>query len=329
MKKTVSQFLLHKEKTVPILSFPSAQLLGISVKELLASAEMQAKGMFTVYDRCPVGAVLSMMDLSVEAEAFGAKVLISENEVPVVTQGIIDDIEQVPQITVPCIGDGRTQIYADGIRQAKEKITDVPVLCGCIGPYSLAGRLFDMTELMYACFDDEENTLLLLEKVTQFLISYIKAFKEAGADGVMLAEPAAGLLSPSLASRFSHPFVKRIFEAVGDENFILCYHNCGNAVVDMIGDIAAIPADVFHFGNAVQLHDLLPAFAKDKIVMGNLDPMLFVNGTPADIENEVQRIYDECRNFENFMLSSGCDIPANAKWENLDAYFRKVKELYV
>lgn len=329
MKKKAMQFLQNKEETVPVLSFPCVQLLGISVRELLSSARTQARGMNAVYEKCPVGAVMSMMDLSVEAEAFGAKVLFGDMDVPVVTKGIIDDIEQVSGIAVPSVDGGRTAICADAIRLAKQSITDVPVFCGCIGPYSLAGRLFDMTELMYACFDDEENTLLLLEKATQFIIEYIKLLKEAGADGVMLAEPAAGLLSPSLAARFSHPFVRRIFEAVDGEDFILCYHNCGNAVGDMAEDIAALPADVFHFGNAVQLHKLLPVFGQDRIVMGNLDPMLLVNGTPADIENEVQRIYDACCSFPNFMLSSGCDIPAGAKWENIYAYFNKVRELYV
>ena len=65
MKEKAKQLLLHKEKTVPILSFPSAQLLGITVKELISSAERQAEGMRTIVERCPVGAALNMMDLSV------------------------------------------------------------------------------------------------------------------------------------------------------------------------------------------------------------------------------------------------------------------------
>ena len=36
---------------------------------------------------------------------------------------------------------------------------------------------------------------------------------------------------------------------------------------------------------------------------------------------EVEKVYNDCNQFENFMISSGCDIPAQAKWENIDAYF--------
>ncbi|MBR3955430.1 MAG: uroporphyrinogen decarboxylase family protein [Clostridia bacterium] len=329
MKRIVKNMLADKAKTMPILSFPSARLLGVTVSELLSSPEMQAKGMKSIQDRCPVSVGVSMMDLSVEAEAFGAEVRFFEDEVPVVTKGIIEDIEQVADIVVPAIGTGRTALYVQAVCEAKKQITDIPVFCGCIGPYSLASRLFDMTELMYACFDDEENTLLLLEKATQFIISYIKAFKAAGADGVVLAEPVAGMLSPNLAKQFSDPFVTRIFDAVQDETFVTVYHNCGNAVANMKENLSNLPADVFHFGNAVKLSEMLPAFSKDKVVMGNVDPVLFRTGTAEEIQKQTKTVLEECSCFENFMLSSGCDIPADAKWENLDAYFKTVGGFYV
>lgn len=328
MKPIVKRILENKSKTIPILSFPSVQLLGISVKELISDAQMQVKGMQAILQRCHVGASLNMMDLSVEAEAFGAAIRTSDDEVPVVVQGIITDIEQAADIVVPSLEKGRCSLYIDAVRSAKQVICDVPVLCGCIGPYSLASRLFDMTELMYACFDDEENTELLLEKTTQFIIHYIEAMKAAGADGVILAEPVAGMLSPDLASRFSTPFVEKIFRAVNDDGFVLVYHNCGNAVGAMTHQLSALSADIFHFGNAVELQNMIPAFSEDKIVMGNVDPVLFKNGSPQEIEREVDRVFNACKQYNNFMLSTGCDIPANAKWENLDAYFRKVNELY-
>ena len=54
----------------------------------------------------------------------------------------------------------------------------------------------------------------------------------------------------------------------------------------------------------------------------------FKTGTPDDINKAVQNVYDECSEFDNFMLSSGCDIPYDAHWENINAYFKKVETLY-
>lgn len=328
MKIKVNELLKNKNKTVPILSFPSTQLLGISVNELISSAYMQVKGMQTIAERCSIGASLNMMDLSVEAEAFGAKIRFYDDEIPAVEKGIIDDIIQAESIVVPEIGAGRTAFYIEGVKKAKEAITDIPVFCGVIGPYSLAGRLFDMTELMMECFDSPDEVKILLSKATEFIIKYIKAFKTVGADGVIMAEPAAGLLSPTLAEEFSMPFVQQIFDEINSDDFIVCYHNCGNAVGDMLDMIAQLNADIIHLGNAVNLKKALEELPKEKIVMGNVNPVLFRTGTPEDIQKDVERVYNECSTYENFMISTGCDIPAASKWENIEAYFKKVNELY-
>lgn len=328
MKTGARELLSRREKTVPILSFPSTQLLGISVRELVTDAEEQARGMKAVAGRCDIGASLNMMDLSVEAEAFGAEISSGENEIPTVKKGIIGSIDGVDGVTVPQIGAGRTGVYIDGVRRAKEIITDVPVMCGVIGPYSLAGRLMDMTELMMACFDDPDRVKRLLAKCSDFITSYIKAFIQAGADGVILAEPAAGLLSPDMCEEFSSPFVRGIFSEVNSSDFILCYHNCGGGAVDMAGSIASVGADIYHFGNAIRLADIIPLMPEDSIVMGNVDPVLFASGTPEQIRDRTRAVFDECRGFDNFMLSTGCDVPAHAKWENINAYFDTVSTLY-
>ena len=329
MKEKVKKILENKNKTVPILSFPSTQLLGITVKELISSADMQVKGMEAIAEKCNIGASLNMMDLSVEAEAFGAKVVFYEDDVPTVEQGIIDDISDAENITVPKIGDGRTQIYIDGIKKAKETINDKPVFCGIIGPYSLAGRLFDMTELMMECYDSPDEVAILLEKVTDFLIDYVKAFKEAGADGVAMAEPAAGLLSPDLADEFSMPYVKKIFDSINSDDFIVLYHNCGASVGDMMDSVAKLGADIVHLGNAVDIEKALGELPEDIVVMGNVDPVKLRDGTPEEIRKEVDRVFESCSKYPNFMISTGCDVPAAAKWENIDAYFERVNELYV
>lgn len=313
---------------MPVLTFPCVQLLGVTVPEFVTSSELQAKGMKLIADRCRIGASVSPMDLSVEAEAFGATVTFTDEGVPTVTKGIIDDIEDAKDIRVPEIGEGRTSVFIDGVRRAKALITDVPVFAGVIGPYSLAGRLFDMTELMMECFDSPDEVGVLLSKATEFIISYIKAYKAAGADGVVIAEPAAGILSPALADEFSMPYVKAVIDAVSDDNFTVCYHNCGGSVPKMADSIAALGADVYHFGNAIRLADVVGKMPEGSIVMGNLDPVLLASGEIDSITDTMQNVFDECSHFDNFMLSTGCDVPAAAKWENIDAYFAKVKELY-
>lgn len=72
----------------------------------------------------------------------------------------------------------------------------------------------------------------------------------------------------------------------------------------------------------------LEVLPRDKIIMGNVDPVSFKTGTPDSVAADVQRVFDECSGYGNFMISTGCDVPAAAKTENIEAYFKKVNELY-
>jgi uroporphyrinogen decarboxylase len=188
---------------LPSLSFPAAQLWNTTVKQLVESSQLQALGMLEVAKRCKTSASLSMMDLSIEAEAFGATIKMFEMDVPTVIGHIIDNEEQVKNLIIPDVGKNRTQTSIETIRLACQLITDRPVFAGVIGPFSLAGRLMDMTEAMINCYENPIMNHQLLEKITSFLISYIKGLNKAGASGVVLAEPAAGLLSPALCQEFS------------------------------------------------------------------------------------------------------------------------------
>lgn len=330
MKKwLLEQFQAPVKKAFPILSFPAVQLMGISVKELISSSEKQAEGMKLVAERTDACASVSLMDLSVEAECFGSQIIVSEDEVPTVKGSIISTMEDVEELKVPAIGAGRTSIYIEAIRKATEWITDRPVFAGMIGPYSLAGRLLDVTEIMYLCYDEPELVSALLDKVTKFLIAYGTAYKEAGANGVMIAEPLAGMLSPSLEEEFSETYVKRIVEALQDEHFLVIYHNCGDNTIHMIESILRTNADAYHFGNAIDMAEMLKHIPSDIVVMGNVDPAgQFRHGTVESIAKETKEIMEKCCTYQNFIISSGCDIPPMAKWENIDAFFDAVKDFY-
>jgi len=317
-----------QHKPMPILSFPGMQLTGVTMRELVISGEKQAACMKAIAERYDLLASVSLMDLSVEAEAFGNPVRFSDDEVPTVTGAIIVDESDLEKLDVPAVGTARTGEYVDTIRQAKQLITDIPVFAGAIGPFSLAGRLMDMTAIMVLCYEEPELVHATLEKAAQFLIAYNTAFKMAGADGILMAEPAAGLLSPDLIAEFSTPYVRRIMEAVRTDSCEFIYHNCGNTM-PLVGSILETGAKALHFGNAIDLAEMLPLIPSDKLVFGNVDPAgQFRGGTPASIREATLDLLGKCAKYPNFILSSGCDIPPVSPLENVDAFFEAAREFY-
>lgn len=311
------------KKPLPLLSFPCIQLMDVTVRELVNDSVLQAKGMKLVADRVKAAAAVSLMDLSVEAEAFGSTIHVSEEEVPTVVGAIVSEEEEADALEIPPVGAGRTGLCVEAIRLAAQEITDRPVLAGVIGPYSLASRLMDVTEAMIYCYDEPDMVHTVMEKCTAFLIDYCRAFQAAGASGVVMAEPLAGLLSPGLAKEFAHPYAKKLVEAVQNEDFCVIYHNCGNNVPLMISDIYDMGALGYHFGDAIDMMDVLPQAPQDVLVMGNVSPAAqFRGGTPESIAAVTKQLLETCGKFPNFVISGGCDIPPQSSWENIDAFFR-------
>lgn len=314
------------KKPLPLLSFPCVQLMDVTVKQLVNDSALQAKGMKLVADRVEAAAAVSLMDLSVEAEAFGSSIHVSDDEVPTVVGALVSEEEAADALEIPAVGAGRTGLCVEALRQAALEITDRPVLAGVIGPYSLASRLMDVTETMFYCYDEPDMVHTVLEKCTAFLIAYCNAFREAGANGVVMAEPLAGLLSPALAAEFAHPYAKKLIEAVQTDDFCVIYHNCGNNVPLMISDIYAMGALGYHFGDAIDMMDVLPQAPADVLVMGNVSPAAqFRGGTPESIAAVTKQLLETCGKFSNFVISGGCDIPHQSPWENIDAFFRAAK----
>ena len=317
------------KRSTPILSFPSVQLMDISVRDLISSSEFQSKGMKLIADRVPSGASVSLMDLSLEAECFGSKICVSDDEVPTVIGAVVSTKEDADALAVPPVGAGRTQIYIDALSRALELIEDRPVLAGVIGPFSLAGRLLDVSQSMIYCYTDPDMVHVVLKKVTEFIINYIIAYKEIGANGVVIAEPLAGLLSPGLAQAFSGDYCKHIVDTVQDENFVVVYHNCGNTTIATIDSVLSCGAKAYHFGNAIDMAEMMTHIPNDIVAMGNVDPSSeFCNGTTESIRTTTLDIMKKCCQYPNFVISSGCDIPPMANWDNIDAFFAAVDEYY-
>lgn len=314
------------KKAMPILSFPAAQKMGVSVETLVKSAALQAQAMEIVARETATIASVSLMDLSVEAEAFGAQVRFAADEVPAIIGQLVSDEDEANALAVPDLSAGRASLCIEAVRTAKQNITDKPVLAGMIGPYSLAGRLMDVTEIMYLCFDEPETVHTVLDKVTQYLIQYGQAMKDAGADGVMMAEPLAGILSPDMAEEFSMPYVKRIIDALQGDDFAVLYHNCGNSVPQMLEQIYQLGAAAYHFGNAIDMEAVMKVTPASILVMGNIDPAgQFAGGTVDSITAATRDLLTKCGSYPNFIPSSGCDIPAHAKWDNIQAFFCAVE----
>jgi uroporphyrinogen decarboxylase len=314
-----------RRQAMPIATYPGMALTGATVQQVVSDSRIQVEVQAALHQRYQTPYVLTAMDLSAEAEAFGCEIFQPENEIPSVTGRLVTSRGQADNLAVPGPGDRRTRVYLEAARRLR-RLADHPlVLGGCIGPFSLASRLVGVKEAMEFTVLDPALLHAVLEKCTRFLAAYVRAFKDAGASGVIMAEPAAGLLSPRSMSVFSSAYVRQIGATVDDGRFALILHNCAAKVVHLLA-ILETGLSTFHFGAPMDLLSALGKVPAEVVLCGNLDPAaVFCQAPPAEVAARVTALLTTTAAFPNFVISSGCDVPPDSALASLDAFYGAVK----
>ena len=106
------QIATQNKKAMPLCSFPAVQELFITVEQLVKSSTEMALGVRLIADRYDMPFAITYMDLSVEAEAFGATCTYHPEDVPPITGQLVSDEDEVAALQIPEIGAGRTGYMA-------------------------------------------------------------------------------------------------------------------------------------------------------------------------------------------------------------------------
>ncbi len=309
---------------LPIATYPGLALTGGTVRDVVTRPEMQYEIQAALQQRYGLRFVLSAMDLSAEAEAFGCHLHLVENEIPCVVGRLVTTREEISRLRVPRAGEVRTAVYLETVRRLRALPGNPIVLGGCIGPFSLAARLVGMSEALELTLSDPDLVRAALEKSAAFLREYVTAFKTAGAHGVIMAEPAAGLLSPRGMAEFSCSWVKQIAHGVADGEFALILHNCA-ARLAHVPAILQTGLTTFHFGTPMDMRAALDKVPATTVLCGNLDPAgVFCRSKPEEVRAQTVELLTRTAGIRNYVLSSGCDIPPGTPLANLDAFYSAI-----
>lgn len=303
----------------PLLIYPGISLLKITLSELLSSPLNQALAMKTIADKCSFNAVIGVIDATIEAEAFGAKVSFFEDRLPYVSGRVRP--EEIKGLRARALGAGREEIILKAAGKAKAIIDERAVIAGVSGPLTVARELLGEAEITILGHERPEVLNKLIEKITLYLKEYVRAIKESGADGIFINEPAAGEVDADLCERFSSRPLRELVAGCMDPGFLVIYHNCGNVLL-AAESIAGIGVDIYHFGPGVDVREMLKAMPPGKIVMGNVDPDAFAKEDATAIIHATRDLLSRCVGYDNFILSSGRALPPETPWKNIDAFFR-------
>jgi [methyl-Co(III) methanol-specific corrinoid protein]:coenzyme M methyltransferase len=301
---------------------------GWKFPEIHLDSHKMASAAASTYTLFGLESVVVPFDMGVEAEALGCGInyYADSDDIlyPTVSDKVADKVDEWDlQIPDKPLEKGRIPVVVDAIKELKETVGDeVAVGAWVLGPYTLAGQLFELDDLFKKSFKKPDAVHAALDILEDFLIDLAGLYREAGADYMTVREMGGGgdILSPRMFGSLIQPHLQKVF-AVLDSPKIL--HICGdtNLIIEQMADCGA---DAISVDQKNDLRETRKKVGQAVVLLGNLDPYnVLVAGSPGDIEAALKDILDSGVN----AVWPGCDIWPDVPQENMKAFVEATHRL--
>lgn len=96
---------------VPVMTHPGIELINHTVKEACCDGQVHFEAIKALAEKYPTAAATVIMDLTVEAEAFGAEIHFTEDAVPAVIGHMLNNADDIKALKVPSLKAARVPAY--------------------------------------------------------------------------------------------------------------------------------------------------------------------------------------------------------------------------
>ncbi|MBI4786558.1 MAG: uroporphyrinogen-III decarboxylase [Chloroflexi bacterium] len=200
-------------------------------------------------------------------------------------------------------------------------VCDAPALVNHPFEYLCGGR--SMSQFYLDLYRMPEQVQAAMDVILAEEIAKIRAASPAGGiRGAWLGgwRTASALLGPKLWNRFVWPYYVKLAEELIRVNITPIFHWDQDWTRD-VGRLADLPAKkcILNPDGMTNLKTFKQMVGNRMAVMGDVPASLFAAGTPDDIRNYVRELV-ELFEGQGLILCPGCDVPINAKPENVEAF---------
>jgi uroporphyrinogen decarboxylase len=194
------------------------------------------------------------------------------------------------------------------------------------GPLNIASFLMGTPEFLEALKMAPERMHHLLSIVTDFLVDWIAAQREAfpSIDGVFLLDDIVGFVGRRDFETFGLPYLQRVFSADVTVKF---FHNDApcKASAPLLADAGI---NLLNFGIQHTLAEMKAWTGNRIALMGNIPPRdVLAEGTPADVARSVTERLSSLDDRSRLIVSCGGGMPPHAPTENIKALISTVEAL--
>lgn len=329
LQSVIKAYNEGRRLATPLIGFPGLNITGSTIKLAQQNYGEHFNVIKTVVETFNPDAVFPLMDLSVEANALGRYTVFPKGESATVLKEefTFDNLKAAGKINIQF--DTRLLGYVETLKLMKAKLPK-SVLRGAYvtAPYTLAGLLMGADEAAMATIMRPDELHEICKVTTEKILDYCKLLVKAGAQLICVLEPSAVMLGPEQFEQFSGKYVNQIVNNYIKSDVAIIYHICGNTMhlVEKMCEsgVNALSLDSAEAG--VDLCKVAKSIPEDIVIIGNLSPVgTLLFGQPQEVEKEVTHLLDMMKEFPNFILSTGCDLPQQTPIENIKAFMHAGK----
>lgn len=307
---------------IPLAGYPGTQLTASTVKQNEFNAELQARSLYKLVERTGCDGIFAMMDLSVEAGAMGLPVRFPLEDSATIEWHPVKHAGDLNQFKViDPLYDGRVWVFLETVRMLKKRLS-VPVGAYVIGPFTLAGLMMGANEIAMATLENPDVVQATVNFAERTVIAYARALEEAGADTIAILDPTCVILSPDAYRQFCAPAVENLVRHLAAPSIL---HICGNTE-HLVGAMCDTGVQGLSLDSMVNFPAVVQRIPGDVVLIGNINPtatMLF--GSRQKVRTETTALLEAMDPYDNFIMSTGCDLPANTPIENIVEMVQTVK----
>ena len=219
--------------------------------------------------------------------------------------------------------------HLDVIRRLRNAFgPELPLLMTLFTPLGTAKRMVESEDILQGHMDERPDAVIAaLEAITETLVDYVPLCLEAGADGLFYATVGWATydqMTDEQYSKFGRPYDLPVICAAEDGWFNALHVCRSNIMLQALSDypVHAFSWDAQDPGNPTLEEGLK---ITSKAVIGGIPPYEIIADLRPDEVKAITR--DSLRRMDGkqFILGSGCDVPADTPPENIEALMRVVR----
>ena len=315
----------------PNIGNGAARMIGCKISEFKDNGRVLAQAHIRAYRTFRYDGAKVSTDLYVQAEAMGAKVRYPPDDTADLEAPAIRDIADIGTLQpANPYKDGRLPVHLEAAKILIDEVgSEVSCAGGVVGPFTTASFLIGVENMTRLLLKNPDAVHRLCEVSLETNIRYADAFMDIGLTPA-IAEPLSSstVVSPKHFRAYSFPYLKRLFSHIHSRDKAVTLHICGKT--DKIWeDMAEAGADCLSIDDVASLYDCKKRVGDRVRIMGNVDPTRIIYaGTPKDVRDAtLQCIRQACDNPKGYIISSGCSLPVDTPWENIQAMMDTAREV--